>query len=265
MPELLRGLSLPMLALVVFAYFGGLTILSLLAGFASERVLANKRIFAVPLSPGQYRFEAIGNVVFVATTTVTLTALLQADVVRFGPPGWGRGVATFFALSFGFQIFYWFFHRALHTRALLFLHRWHHRSRVTTPLSGQSVSLGEALGWMLGYAGLPLLLSWIEPISFGGYVAYLGFNVFGNIVGHANVEPTAPRAATRMAALFANPFVYHALHHARWTVNYSFQAAGMDRMFKTEAPDWPELYRRVSTGHPLQSLQERGEHTALRS
>lgn len=266
MPELLRDVSLPVLALIVLAYFSGLTVVALLAGFSAERALGKKkRIFAVPLAPGQYRFEAIGNLVFVATTSATMTAMLRADVVRFGAPTWGRAVATFAALLVGFQIFYWFLHRAMHTRPLLFLHRWHHRSRVTTPLSGQSVSVGEALGWMLGYAGLPLLFSLVEPISFGGWVAYLGFNVFGNIVGHSNVEPTAPPAATRTAALFANTFVYHALHHARWTVNYSFQAAGMDRLFKTESPDWPELYERVSTGQPLQSLKERGRGHAVGS
>ncbi len=72
------------------------------------------------------------------------------------------------------------------------------------------------------------------------------------------MEPTARRAATRTASLFANPFVYHALHHARWTVNYAFQAAMMDRLFDTESADWPELYERVASGQPLTTLQERG-------
>jgi hypothetical protein len=40
----------------------------------------------------------------------------------------------------GFQAFYWTLHRAM-LQHLLFVHRWHHRSRVTTPLSGQSMSV----------------------------------------------------------------------------------------------------------------------------
>lgn len=256
--ELIRSASTPALALLVLGSFATLTVLALACGFAAERALrSTKRIFALPLAKGQYRFELIGNIVFVTIATLTVTAALRLDIIRFGPPSLARNASTFFALLVGFQIFYWILHRAMHTRTLLFLHRWHHRSRVTTPLSGQSMSAGEALGWMLGYVGLPFVFSLIVPIGFTGWAGYLAFNVFGNIVGHANVEPTAKSAATRRAALFANPFVYHALHHARWTVNYAFQAAGMDRLFGTESADWPALYERVSSGRPLERLDEK--------
>jgi sterol desaturase/sphingolipid hydroxylase (fatty acid hydroxylase superfamily) len=177
--------------------------------------------------------------------------------VRFGPLSLARHVATFLALLVGFQAFYWTLHRAMHMRRLLFVHRWHHRSRVTTPLSGQSMSVGEALLWMLGYVGLPMLYSFVMPISFEGWAAYLAFNVLGNMVGHANVEITARPFASRTAALFANPFVYHALHHARWRVNFGFQAAWMDRLFGTESEDWPCVYERVMAGRPLTRLDER--------
>ena len=248
-------MSLVTLSLIVLGCFTGLTVLAVSAGFAAERVLRHKRIFAVPLAKGQIRFELIGNAVFIVIASVAFTAALRAEIVRVGPPSLARDAATFFALLVGFQLFYWTLHRMMHTRPLLFLHRWHHRSRVTTPLSGQSMSAGEAALWMLGYVGLPLVFSLVVPIGFRGWIGYIAFNAFGNIVGHANVEPTAERAATPAAALFANPFIYHALHHARWTVNYAFMARGMDRLFGTEAPDWPELYARVSAGKPLTRLR----------
>jgi Delta7-sterol 5-desaturase len=265
MPEELAGLSTFGLATRVLAFFGGLSAVALAFGFLLERALPNKRVFAVPLAKGQYRFEAIGNAVFLAIATITFTVVLRSDVVRLGEPGEpsvARGVATFAAMLVGFQVFYWGLHRAMHTRHLLFIHRWHHRSKVTTPLSGQSMHPIEAALWMLGYAGLPILFSRIAPISFWGWVAYLAFNVNGNIVGHANAEPTAKLAATRLASLFANPFVYHALHHARWTVNYAFQASIMDRLFGTEAPDWEDLYARVSAGNPLTRMNEKGRSSS---
>lgn len=258
MPEELAGLGTVALATRVLGFFVGLTVVALGFGFLLERALPNKKVFAVPLARGQYRFEAIGNLVFVAIAVVTFTAVLASGVVRFGEPSTARGLATFFVMLVGFQFFYWVLHRALHTRRLLFVHRWHHRSRVTTPLSGQSMHPIEAALWMLGYAGLPIVLSRVAPISFYGWLAYLAFNINGNIVGHANAEPTAKLAATRLASLFANPFVYHALHHARWTVNYSFQASIMDRLFGTEAPDWEDLYARVSSGNPLTRMDEKG-------
>jgi Delta7-sterol 5-desaturase len=258
MPELLDSPSLTVLVLYVLGFFSGLTMVSLAIGFGIERAFGRtKKIFAVPLAQGQLRFELTGNLVFVCVATVSVSAALHLGIVRFGPPSWARHVGTFGALLVGFQAFYWTLHRAMHSRRLLFLHRWHHRSRVTTPLSGQSMSIGESLLWMLGYIGLPTLYSLVWPISFEGWAAYLAFNVFGNVVGHANVEITARPFASPTAAVFANPFVYHALHHARWRVNFGFQAAAMDRLFGTESEEWPRVYERVMAGRPLTRLDER--------
>jgi len=259
MPPSLASLPLAGLALVVFACFAGLTAVSSALGFALERALPERRIFALPLFPGQLRFELLGNAVFLAVATVTVTLALRLGVVRFGPGGLLAGALTFGVMVPGFQVFYWLLHRAMHHRALVRIHRWHHRSQVTTPLTGQSMSVFEALGWMLGYIGLPCLLSQVAPISFWGWAGYLAFNVFGNVVGHANVEPTARPAATRGATWLANAFVFHALHHARWTGHYGFQGAMMDRLLGTEWSDWPALYEQIASGRALTSLKARGD------
>jgi sterol desaturase/sphingolipid hydroxylase (fatty acid hydroxylase superfamily) len=259
MPEPLRSASLPVIVSFVATFFGLLTMGNVVLGFVMERVVPKRKIFAVPLANGQLGFELTGNLVFLGVTIVTFSAALSSGVIRFGEDSILRSVATFTALLFGFQIFYYFLHRAMHTRALLWMHPWHHRSQVTTALSAQSMSFFEALGWMLGYVGLPLAFSLIVPIGFWGYVAYMVFNVSGNIVGHANVELAAPASATRSATLFANPWVYHALHHARWTGHYGFQAALMDRLGGTEFADWPALYARVASGKPLETLKARGD------
>ncbi|NUP13289.1 MAG: sterol desaturase family protein [Polyangiaceae bacterium] len=257
MPDFLRGLSTAALGAVVFGFFALLTIGSVALGFAAERAKPEQKIFDVPRWAGQLRFEAAGNVVFVAVTTAAFTAALASGAVRFGEAV-ARGFATFFAMMIGFQVFYYGLHRAMHTKALLRFHRWHHRSQVTSALSAQSVSFVEACAWMIGYVGLPILLSQVVPISFFGWLAYMVFNVSGNIVGHANVELTSKAGATRSASVVANPFVYHALHHARWTGHYSFQAATMDRLFRTEYGDWPALYERVANGRPMKTLQDKG-------
>ena len=257
MPAPLRDASLPIIVSIVAGFFGLLTMGNVALGFILERLVPRRKIFAVPLARGQLGFELSGNLVFLAVTVVTFSAALSSGIIRFGEDSFTRSLATFVALLFGFQVFYYFLHRAMHTRALLWMHRWHHRSQVTTALSAQSMSLFEALGWMLGYVGLPLAFSLVAPIGFWGYVAYLVFNVSGNIIGHANVELAAPAGATRAATLFANPWIYHALHHARWTGHYGFQAALMDRVGRTEFADWPALYERVASGKPLESFQVR--------
>jgi Delta7-sterol 5-desaturase len=258
MPDSLDSASSMILALYVLGFFSSLTLIALAVGFGIERALGHtKKIFAVPLAKGQLRFELAGNVVFVCVATVSVSTALHFGIVRFGPPSLARHVGTFWALFVGFQAFYWMLHRAMHTRHLLFVHRWHHRSLVTTPLSGNSMSVGECLLWMLGYVGLPALYSVALPISFQGWAAYLAFNVIGNVVGHVNVEITARPFASRSAALFTNPVVYHALHHARWRVNFGYQAAWMDRLLGTESEEWPRVYERVMSGRPLTRINER--------
>lgn len=246
----------PLLARVT-GFFLGLTVVGLALGFALERALPHRRIWRDPLPPGQYRHEAIGNGVFLAVTITTFTAALALDLVRFGAPSWPRHLITFGALFLGFQAYYYGLHRALHHPALVRFHRWHHASRITTPLSGQSTSLVEAVGWMGGYVGLPLAYSLVVPISAEGWAAYVAYNVVGNIVGHANVEPISPAPALRARSTLATVFTYHALHHLRWTGHYGFASAGMDRLFGSEWSDWPALYARVVRGESMSMAESK--------
>ena len=104
--------------------------------------------------------------------------------------------------------------------ALLRFHRLHHRSQVTTPLSGLSMSTVETLGWMVGYL-LPLILlsRWLA-VSLDAFAAYLIYHWGGNILGHINAE-LMPRAVARgLLSYAAHPFTYHSLHHARWTGHF---------------------------------------------
>lgn len=251
-------MTLPVLVALVAAFFIGLTLLGLGIGYGLERWWG-RRIWSVPIPPTQLAHEVRGNVTFVGVCIVTLSLVLHLGWARLGGETAARFGLTFLALLFGFQIFYYALHRALHLHALVRFHRHHHESRVTSPLSGQSTSLVEAVGWMLGYAGLPIALSFIAPISLNAWLAYLAFNVVGNIVGHANVEVVAPSRTLWQRSLFAAVFTYHALHHARWTGHYGFESTWADRLFGTEWRDWPSLHARVWSGQALASLKERGD------
>ncbi len=256
MSTLLEATALPSLAAIVLAFFGGLSVASSVLGFVLERCFPSRKIFAVALAKGQYRFELVGNAVFIAVSAVTFTVTLASGVVRLGPESLARAAATFGALLVGFQVYYYFLHRAMHHRWLVRFHRWHHRSHVTTPLSGQSMSFVESCAWMVGYAGIPIAMSYVAPFSLVGWAVYLAFNIVGNVVGHANVE--LGLSGSRVGALVVNPYVFHALHHARWTGHYGFASALMDRLCRSEWDDWPLLWRKIMDGHPLETLKERG-------
>ena len=249
------------LAVVVAAAFIGLTIASSALGFAVERLLRARRIWDVPLDPGQYRFELVGNLKFLAVHIPLATLFLGEGWLRFGE---GSALLTFVGMYVGFQLYYYGLHRALHHRSLVRFHRWHHRSRVTTPLSGQSMGVVEALGYAVGYYALPALVGHLGAessisISAEGWLAYVGYNVFGNIFGHSNVELGPPMVRSRLVSVLQPPYVYHALHHARWVGNYGFASTGLDRLFGSEFGDWRALHRRVLDGRPLPTLKIRDE------
>lgn len=252
----LATLSLPALFGVVAGFFVGVSALSSALGLLGERLFAARRIWSVPLDPGQVRFELIGNLAYLGVEIAAFVAAIHFGWLRFGEAAWAP---TFVALYVGFQVLYYGLHRALHQRALVRFHRWHHRSRVTTPFSGQSMSVVEALGWAGCYLIPAVLYGAFFPLSAEGMCAYLVFNVFGNVFGHANFDPASAASRTRLVSLVSPPFLYHALHHARWTGHYGFASAGLDSLLGTEFPDWRSLHARIAAGRPLDSLKARGD------
>lgn len=246
--------------LVVFGFLTTLTVTTILAGFAIERSAygQRRRIWQVALTPGQYRWEAAANLRFVLVATVAFTLAITSGAIRLAPT-----TAFGFAVTLGtswlfFEIYYYFFHRALHTSALVRFHRLHHRSRVGTPLTGLSMSLIETLGWMIGYLGPPLLVSRFMPVSITAWTLYLIYHWGGNIIGHVNVEMMPDLSGRRVLSLFAHPFSYHSLHHARWTGHFALYSTFLDRALGTEWADWGAVQRKVLAQQPLTSLKERG-------
>ena len=251
-------LSPALTVLAVAAFYVLNTVVGLVIGYALER-LSSRRVWALPLAPGQMAHELRGNLTFIAVCVGATSAFVIGEAITFGDDGGGRVFGTFAALFVSFQAFYYALHRALHLPQLVRFHRHHHESRVTTPLSGQSTSLVEAIGWMGGYMVLPSVISLVVPISPVGLAAYLSFNVIGNIVGHANVEVVPTSKTLWWRSLSAAVFTYHALHHARWTGHYGFASTWADRLCRTEWRDWPALHAQVWGGQPMTSLKDKGE------
>jgi sterol desaturase/sphingolipid hydroxylase (fatty acid hydroxylase superfamily) len=146
----------------------------------------------------------------------------------------------------------------MHTRRGFRFHRYHHDSRVMTPMTGYSMSAVETVGWLVGLIGPLALLSWVMPVSLEGWLAYMAYHVSGNIVGHSNVELLGRLAGTRLVSWLAHPITYHALHHARVHNHYGFGSSFMDRWLHTEWSDWPVLHARVLAGDAIPRLTEKG-------
>lgn len=233
-----------------------LTAVGLAIGYAAER--RGPRIFAVAKKRGQLRTELVGTVLFHAVFVPALALALHVGAIRFEATGIAAALGSFGGPWIAFQVFYYFFHRALHHRALFFMHRWHHESLVTSPMTGFSMHPLEAVGWTIGILAPFAALSAVGALSFVGFALFVGNFWVGNVAGHANAELFPFRISRPMAASVP-PVSYHALHHARFDGHYGFAAAYMDRLLGTEWPDWKPLHDRIYDGHALTSLKARGD------
>ena len=242
----------------VGAIVAGVSLLSTALGLVLERGFGpGRKIWDIAIPDVQTPREKRAYAGFVVLLTTLATFALRADLVDFGPSGATAIAATFAVYWVLFEVYYYGLHRALHTRPLYRFHAYHHASHVTTPWSGQSLGVIEALGWIFGLLFPPVLMSFFMQVSPAGVLVYFVANTFVNLVGHANVElsPFPQRAATWLT----HPWIYHALHHARFRHHYSFASSFMDRLCGTEWSDWPALHARIVSGRPLSRLSARAD------
>jgi hypothetical protein len=174
MTETIEQLSYMELVGLCGAILGGLIAVSTGVGFALEaRLGPERRIFDLPLADGQLRWELVGTLRFFVMGAFAFACLLW--VVPFAEESVTSFATTFFVCWVGFEIYYWCLHRAMHFRPFYRFHRLHHDSRVTSPLTGYSMSTVESLGWLVGLIGVPLLLGMVTPISLLGLLAQRRF------------------------------------------------------------------------------------------
>ncbi len=258
MTEFVDSLSYPELVLLCGGFFAVLIAFNSAVGFGLESWLGeSRRIWDLPLAEGQLRWELIGNLRFIVMAAFAFAGLFW--VVPFAEESVLAVFGTFVGCWVMFEIYYWGMHRAMHWRPLYRFHRYHHDSRVTSPLTGYSMSTVESAGWLVGLVGAPLLLGAFSPISLLGLVLYHTiYQVAGNVVGHANVDFFPAAAHKRINSWISHPTTYHALHHARYNNHYSFGSSFMDRLMGTEWADWAELHARIIRGEALTKLSARG-------
>jgi sterol desaturase/sphingolipid hydroxylase (fatty acid hydroxylase superfamily) len=238
-----------------------LTLLGVLMGgawlFLRTRFAKRRRVYRLPFGKGQLTRELIA-VLLVLSYGVVPTALnLQAGRIRMGDAGVVNTLATFCILFVFNEVFFYVSHRALHTRALYFLHAQHHTARVVSPFTSFSFSLAEhALSTAPATFGI-VLLSQVMPLSPVGLGAFSLLNVFGSLLAHLNVELfPAGFARSAVGQVFFSS-TYHALHHARYRGHYGLFTRVMDRLLGTEFPDYAELQSAAARGQGLTNLVAR--------
>ena len=195
-----------------------------------------------------------------------LTSPLHAALIWFAlytgfladhPTTWFNFTYTFVFTFVWTEIWHYFSHRAMHHKALLFIHREHHESRITNPLSSMSFSFLEKFIFSAGIIAPVAALSQVMPVSLYGLIAYYLFYFVTNALGHSNVEIREPGYAQTWIGKIINTPTYHAMHHARYVKNYGLITSTLDRLFNTMWEDYDKVQSRAASEQPLNKLSER--------
>ncbi|MCI0671376.1 MAG: sterol desaturase family protein, partial [Myxococcaceae bacterium] len=200
------AMSFPVLLLACALVCLALTAVGLVLGYVSERRASalGRTVFAVKLAPGQVAHEALGTALFQVVFVPVLALAFATGVLRFSQ-GWAAQLLGFAVPWYGFQALYYWLHRAMHTKPLFWMHRWHHVSHVTTPMTGFSMHPVESLGWCVVMLGPAVALAQLGLLGAWGFGAFLAVFFVGNIAGHANAEIFPVRATRLSSILTSNP------------------------------------------------------------
>mmetsp|Transcript_11973 Transcript_11973/g.38063 ORF Transcript_11973/g.38063 Transcript_11973/m.38063 type:complete len:296 (+) Transcript_11973:92-979(+) len=134
-------------------------------------------------------------------------------------------VAMVFAVIVGHSIGYYCAHRWMHTRAMYWAHRFHHRFNcIVVPVTANAVSLAEyALAYMLPFVvGAQLL----RPDRMSMFLA-VGVVSLNNLLIHT---PKLADASARLVPWLFVSTADHLEHHRRLTSHYAAPTISIDRL-----------------------------------
>lgn len=200
------------------------TAISNLPYFRSRRIYAHRGI-----DSAQSKREWQG-VLLAPTDAAVLVAFILLGLIQFAAEaGIFVHVTTIFAMIVWVDLWMYVTHRMMHQSPLLWrIHRHHHLSKITQPVTAISFSFSEkfffySTGWLVGIAAI----SWIVPISLEGVIAYFSIYYFLSAASHGNTE------YFRDHLEFLQSPAIHGMHHVKPSVNYGFWTTLYDRMFGT--------------------------------
>ena len=165
-------------------------------------------------------------------------------------PGSGRLILEFIGMVVLHDAYFYWAHRAMHTR-LLFrrLHRVHHKSRTPTPWAAYAFAPGEAVieAGILPFAALFFPLHELTAFLFVSHM------IVRNVVGHAGIE-LFPAWWLRVPFLRAfTTTTHHDLHHSHGGYNFGLYFTWWDRWMKTEHPEYKRVFESVVPAERLDS------------
>lgn len=139
----------------------------------------------------------------------------------------------------GFDFYFYFFHRLMHTKLFYPFHKLHHSVETPTVLTVFCVHPVEVFILYLYH----ILFITVIP-TYPHVLAISALFIHqGNLTGHLGFE-LFPKSFSQKFPLISTA-TYHDLHHQKINVNYGYFFLFLDRFFKTSYADYQRVYQAV--------------------
>jgi lathosterol oxidase len=240
---------------LVWITFGKLVTVPILE--LQHRRTADRAIIAGPIDAAQRRRE-LWSLPLVVVDGALLTAGIVWGWLALSDESLVRFAVTLGSLFIWVEIWFYASHVALHrSRVLWRIHRHHHLSQRTSPLSSASFSVSEKLFvYSLPWVGFLMVSSQVFPVSMLAITAYYTYYQFASPVAHSNREVIQPWFRRLPFLGRISTITAHSLHHACADTNFGFFTTTLDRWFGTANPQNERIYQRTLRGEPPTRLPD---------
>jgi sterol desaturase/sphingolipid hydroxylase (fatty acid hydroxylase superfamily) len=169
------------------------------------------------------------------------------DYREIAEHGWGWFAASVVLLVVLQDAYFYWTHRAMHTRLLYrWVHRVHHRSTNPSPWTAYAFSPLEAAV----HASFVPLAWWLLPLHQAAVLVFLGYMIVINVLGHLSIELLPPGFARGRLTRWHTTTTHHNLHHRYFTSNFGLYSTFWDRLMGTLHPAYEQSFERVASRAP---------------
>lgn len=168
--------------------------------------------------------------------------------------GWLANLGWFAAIVVAHDAYFYWVHRAMHSRRLFkHFHRFHHRSVTPTPWAAYAFAVPEAVVmavfmpiWMIFFAAPGIVI-----------FSFLAFMIIRNAMGHAGLELHPRWWLSTPLTRWINTTTHHDLHHnGSFKHNYGLYFTWWDKLMGTEHPRYHAEFARVTGGEVVEAATQ---------
>lgn len=189
---------------------------------------------------------------FSACMPVTMGLYFQAKGWAPAPWefSWWTAVPLFLLIMFLYDTWFYFMHRALHTKLLYPLHALHHKSVAPSIWSTYSEDVLD--NFML--QGFSAVIVFIIPFPPAILIGQRLFEHFNGMFGHAGFEYFASSGSRYPSPMLCT--IFHDQHHSGFRYNYGNYFSFWDRVMGTISPNYDQYVKTFEDEVPAVRLKQ---------